>query len=277
MTDWAAFVGLTVVVLLSLLALARLSQGTVRAPPRRADGSAGSVALAEFDPPTRGRGAAASLPDGGVLSRAASRTDLDSIGTGALLVNVALSQGLFGLALVAGAWYTRVPLAALGVDLSAPLSTGLPALAVGVGVGVALYLANALGAAGASALGFDADETLRDLLTPDSPGGWGLLLVGVLPIIAGFEEVLFRAALVGAFSTGFGVSPWLLAALSSVAFALGHGAQGRAGILVTGVLGFVLAAVFVLTNSLLAVVVAHYLVNALEFVVSGYFGVEWAA
>ncbi|WP_254543329.1 CPBP family intramembrane glutamic endopeptidase [Halomarina pelagica] len=273
MTDWAAFVGLTVVVLLSLLALARLSQGTVRDTPRRADRSTGSVPLAEFDPPTR----PSSLPDGGALAPSAPVTDLDRIGTGALLVNVALSQGLFGLALVAGAWYTRVPLAALGVDPSAPLSTGFPALAVGVGVGVALYLANALGAAGASALGFDADETLRELLTPDSPGGWGLLLVGVLPIIAGFEEVLFRAALVGVFSTGFGVSPWLLAALSSVAFALGHGAQGRAGILVTGVLGFVLAAVFVLTNSLLAVVVAHYLVNALEFVVSGYFGVEWTA
>jgi len=41
------------------------------------------------------------------------------------------------------------------------------------------------------------------------------------------------------------------------------------------VLGFVLAGVFVLTNSLLAVVLAHYLVNALEFVVGGYFGVEW--
>jgi membrane protease YdiL (CAAX protease family) len=39
------------------------------------------------------------------------------------------------------------------------------------------------------------------------------------------------------------------------------------GVVVTGVLGFVLAAAFVLTGSLLAVVVAHYLVNALEFVV----------
>jgi membrane protease YdiL (CAAX protease family) len=59
-----------------------------------------------------------------------------------------------------------------------------------------------------------------------------------------------------------------LAACSSVAFAFGHGAQGRAGIVVTGALGFVLAAAFVVTGSLVTVVVAHYLVNALEFVVN---------
>ena len=68
-------------------------------------------------------------------------------------------------------------------------------------------------------------------------------------------------------SVGFGVSPWALAVLSSVAFALGHGAQGAAGVAVTGLLGFALAALFVLSGSLLAVVVAHYLVNALEFLV----------
>jgi hypothetical protein len=38
-------------------------------------------------------------------------------------------------------------------------------------------------------------------------------------------------------------------------------------------LGAALGAVFVLTNSLLAVVVAHYLVNAVEFVVGE--GLEW--
>ncbi|MCH7661371.1 MAG: CPBP family intramembrane metalloprotease domain-containing protein, partial [Euryarchaeota archaeon] len=40
-------------------------------------------------------------------------------------------------------------------------------------------------------------------------------------------------------------------------------------------LGFVLAAAFILTESLLVVVVAHYLVNALEFVVHEGFGIEW--
>ncbi|PSQ23595.1 CPBP family intramembrane metalloprotease domain-containing protein, partial [Halobacteriales archaeon QS_9_67_15] len=71
----------------------------------------------------------------------------------------------------------------------------------------------------------------------------------------------------GAPGAAFGVSPWALAVVSSVAFALGHGAQGRVGVAVTGALGLALAAGFILTDSLLVVVVAHYLVNALEFLV----------
>jgi hypothetical protein len=43
---------------------------------------------------------------------------------------------------------------------------------------------------------------------------------------------------------------------------------------VTGALGFALAAGFVLTGSLVVVVVAHYLVNALEFTVHEGLGVE---
>jgi membrane protease YdiL (CAAX protease family) len=94
-----------------------------------------------------------------------------------------------------------------------------------------------------------------------------VLLGVILPIIAGVEEFLFRAAAIGVTAAAFDTSPWALAVVSSIAFALGHGAQGRIGVVVTGGLGFALAAVFVVTDSLLVVVVAHYLVNALEFVV----------
>mgnify|MGYP006928080375 CR=1 FL=1 len=47
-----------------------------------------------------------------------------------------------------------------------------------------------------------------------------------------------------------------------------HGAQGRVGMVVTGLLGFGLAALFVVTESLPAVAVAHSPANALEFVVN---------
>jgi membrane protease YdiL (CAAX protease family) len=139
-----------------------------------------------------------------------------------------------------------------------------------------LYRASETGGVAAQRLGFEYDERLRGLLAPDSVGEWAVLLGLVLPIIAFFEEFLFRAALIGAVSTGYGVSPWLLAAASSALFALGHGAQGRTGIVVTGALGLVLAGAFVLTGSLLAVIVAHYVVNALEFVVHEGLGVDWA-
>jgi membrane protease YdiL (CAAX protease family) len=174
--------------------------------------------------------------------------------------------------LLGGAWLAAVPASALGVA-GDPLSTDLPALGVGIAAGVGLSFGNAL--AGGLAERFDGDpsEELRSLLSPETLGGWVVLLGGVLPVIAGFEELLFRAALIGAFSVGFGVSPWALVVFSSVAFAVGHGAQGRLGIVVTGLLGAALGALFLVTNSLLAVVVAHYLVNAVEFLVGE--GLEW--
>jgi membrane protease YdiL (CAAX protease family) len=186
-----------------------------------------------------------------------------------LLANVAISQGAFGLLLLAGAWFTQIPAAAFGVS-----SPSLSTLGTGVVLGIGLYVANEAGASVGDRLGIGADEGLREALAPTSLGGWVVLLFLVLPIIAGFEELLFRGVLVGVFAAGFGASPWLLAVVSSIAFALGHGAQGPAGIVVTGVLGFVLAAAFVLTGSLAVVVVAHYLVNALEFIVHEGIGLE---
>ncbi|WP_226005456.1 CPBP family intramembrane glutamic endopeptidase [Natrinema salinisoli] len=209
------------------------------------------------------------------LRRPADRgVDPDSLSTGMVLANVAFSQGLFALVLLGAVVYTAIPASALGLELSVDyLRTGL---LWGTAAGIVLYVANELAAAAATHLGFDHDEALRELLSPDSIGEWVILLVGVLPIIAVFEEFLFRAALIGVPAAGFGLSPWLLAIGSSVAFAVGHGMQGSVGVVVTGALGFVLAAVFIVTGSFLVVVVAHYLVNALEFVVHEGFELEWA-
>jgi membrane protease YdiL (CAAX protease family) len=193
--------------------------------------------------------------------------------TAALLVNVAFSQGLFAVLIVVGAWYTEIPAWAFGVGID---TLTLRNVALGVALGVTLYGANELGAAAGEQFGLGGGEELRRALAPDSKLGWAVLLVVVLPVIAGFEELLFRGALVGVFAAGFDISPWVMAVVASAAFALGHGAQGRLGVLVTGVLGFVLAAAFVVTESLLVVVVAHYLVNALEFVVHEGLGWEWA-
>ncbi len=203
-----------------------------------------------------------------------SEFDPASLSTGALLANVAFSQGLFALVLIGAAVYTGIPLWAFGIALEAEYV--LWGLILGTAVGVVLYGLNELGAAGIKRVGIDHSEHLRELLAPDTRRGWLVLLLVVLPIIAIFEELLFRAALIGVLAAGFGISPWLLAVGSSVVFALGHGIQGTAGIIVTGTLGFVLAAVFILTGSFLVVVVAHYLINALEFVVHEGLEIEWA-
>lgn len=179
----------------------------------------------------------------------------------AMLANVGASHALLAAVLAVGVWLAEIPLSSLGVGTS----TAADVLVAGTGLGLAVAAANTL-------LGglIDADPSsaLRELLGPESAPGWALLLVVVLPVIAGFEELLFRAILIGAFSSGFGFSPWLLAAGSSAVFAAGHGAQGRLGIAVTGALGLVLAAAFVITESLAVVVVAHYVINAVEFVLA---------
>ncbi|MHB9288425.1 lysostaphin resistance A-like protein [Halobacteriales archaeon Cl-PHB] len=303
MTRWAPFVGLTMLVLTFFLGLARLSQSLVRddgapfepslasenAPsgerkpgrdePAETPGKrrASSVSTASVDGTaedtltevsSRSESPAAAPP--AESPRPAHRTlgpdESPEFGTAALLVNVALTQGLVGVVLLGGLVFFEIPLSALGVT-DAPWVGGLPALGLGVGFGLALWLGNEVAASLADAVGVAYDEALRELLAPDSAGGWLTLLAVVLPTVAFVEELLFRAALVGVIGAGFDVSPWLLAVLSSIAFALGHGAQGRVGVVVTGVLGLVLAVGFVLTGSLLVVVVAHYLVNALEFVV----------
>ena len=269
MTDWAAFAGFAGVVLAFLLLLAHASQSAIDVDGDSAT-DAGADPTSRIASRERALRDPAEAPGGDGTSDAETGRRPDpagnapSLSTATLLANVALSQGLFGVLLIGGALYAGVPAPALGVS---PETTDAAAIAAGVGLGVALYAANRLGAAAGDRFGLTGSEALREALAPSSAAGWVALLGVVLPVIAGFEELLFRGALIGALSAGFGVSPWLLAVGSSVAFALGHGAQGRVGVAVTGVLGFVLAAAFVLTGSLLAVVVAHYLVNALEFVV----------
>ncbi|QSG13089.1 Metal-dependent membrane protease, CAAX family [Halapricum desulfuricans] len=249
--QWAAFAGLTGLVLTAFLVLAWLSARTVRDPPT-IDWQFTPVGV-----------------DPGVHSRRGVRTRLShprltELSTASLLANVAVTQGLFAVVVVGGAVVFSIPPRAFG--LGAGATTGRTLL-WGVALGVGLWAANEASSRALDVVGIEYDERLRSMLAPDSPGGWLVLLGLVLPTIAAVEELLFRAAAIGVIAAGFDLSPWPLVAVSSVAFGLGHGAQGRAGIAVTGVLGVVLAGAFVLSGSLLVVVVAHYLVNALELVV----------
>jgi len=300
---WAAFAGLVVLTVSLFLALARASQAMVSGPAVEADAHTPSLhpddrtgnstdggSFSESDTvdsdssldigpdertnrdgTDRSDGGEGSIHDGVQRGGDDLPHSIDAMGTSALLLNVAFSQGVFGGLVLLGAWYTEIPLGALGVS-----RIEIGTVVLGIGVGIALYAGNAFAATGADALGFSPPDDLRATLAPDSVGGWLLLLLVILPAIAFVEELLFRAALVGAISAGFSVSPWALAIVSSVAFALGHGAQGSVGMVVTGSLGFVLAATFVLTGSLLVVVIAHYLVNALEFVVHEGLGIDWS-
>ncbi|WP_324663170.1 CPBP family intramembrane glutamic endopeptidase [Haloarcula sediminis] len=273
MPQWAAFVGLTGFLLTALLGLSKLSQrslsgegsgvtASTASPERLRAAAPADDTYPRFETPRAARR----------RRRVEGRYTPDALSTGTLLANVALTQGLFGLLLLGGAFVFEIPPTAFGVTLD-PLSTGLPAVGVGLAAGVGFWVGNEFAAAVADGFGIGVDESLRELLAPDSPAGWVVLLGVVLPTIAVVEELLFRAAAIGVPVAGLGVPAWAMVVVSSVAFALGHGAQGRVGVVVTGALGAALGVLFVLTNSLLAVVVAHYLVNALELTVHEGLGV----
>ncbi|MFC7115949.1 CPBP family intramembrane glutamic endopeptidase [Natronoarchaeum sp. GCM10025703] len=246
MTQWLVFAVVTVVVLVLVLVFARMtaslageSGGESGEAGRALEGvdripDPGSESAKE--PTTPPVGGVEDRPDTGPDDRGEGvpeqsgprpreSVDLDDLSKRELFANVALTQGVFGAVLVGAAWWTGVPASALGVEQTSA-SIGVEAVALGTGIGLALYVANAVAALGLERVGVEFDEMLRELLAPDSLREWVVLFLFVLPTVAAFEELLFRAALIGAFSTGFGLSPWLLAAISSVAFGLGHGLQG---------------------------------------------------
>jgi len=303
MADWSTFFGFVGVILVLLLALARASQPVVSDATRSSaqptpaldasDESGGQSAQpgtqsaeSSAQPTVSSDSVSSSMErsiqavDGSAIEadRATSSIDrpdgehhaptdpaeLPALSTPAVLANVAISQGMFAVLVVSLAWYTEIPAWAFGL---ASESLTLGAVGTGIVVGGVLYILNEAAATIARQWGLSTPTALREALAPASTAGWAVLLGVVLPIIAGFEELLFRGALVGVAHAGFGISPWLLAVGSSVAFALGHGAQGRLGIIVTGLLGVGLAIVFIYTGSLIVVMVAHYVINALEFVV----------
>lgn len=244
MPRWDFFAALLLLTTLALLVLARQSQQLLTANSGDEDApgpTASATTTPSFDP-----------------------------STGWLLVNVILSHGLLGALILAGAWYAEIPRTAFGFG---DPSSGI---VIGIGVGIVLAIGNEAAAIVAQSLGIDHDERLRELLAPNTNAGWVVLLLGVLPVIAVVEELLFRGALIGAMAAGYGLPIFGLAIVSSILFGLGHGLQGPGGVVVTGLLGFVLAAAFIVTGSLVVVVIAHYCINVIEFVLHEAMGIDLA-
>lgn len=270
--QWVPFLAVVALLTIAVLALARQSQRLVREYGQADDANDRAF---HPDPADAGDGSREQATEGtGEVRNPAGQEPEIELTTGALLANVAVTQGLVAVVVLGAVWYFSIPADAIGVT-AAPSSTGVAAVAIGLVLGVALWAGNELSTRLADVVGAAYDERVRGMLAPESAVGWTALFGVVLPIIAASEELLFRAAIVGVPAAGFAVSPWLLAAVSSVAFAIGHGAQGRVGVVVTGALGFVLAAGYVVTGSLLLVIVAHYVVNALEFLLHELLAVPW--
>ena len=84
-------------------------------------------------------------------------------------------------------------------------------------------------------------------------------LFTVVGVTAGIcEEWLYRGFFLAVVAAVAGDLPgWVLVVVAAVAFGLAHAYQGRAGVLLTGVLGGVMAALYLSTGSLLLPVLLH--------------------
>ncbi len=88
-------------------------------------------------------------------------------------------------------------------------------------------------------------------------------LFTVVGVTAGVcEEWLYRGFFLAVVAAvGGGLPSWALVAIAAVAFGAAHAYQGRAGIVLTGVLGGVMAALYLGTGSLLLPVLLHAVID----------------
>lgn len=85
---------------------------------------------------------------------------------------------------------------------------------------------------------------------------------GAVALTAGIaEELVFRGLFLALGIGLLGVSPLLAAVFVTIVFALAHVYQGMAGVLGAAVLGGILAAIALSTESLLPAIVLHVLID----------------
>jgi membrane protease YdiL (CAAX protease family) len=92
----------------------------------------------------------------------------------------------------------------------------------------------------------------------------GVLMFLFVAIVAGgVREELQRAFLLHRFKHDLG-QPWLGLLVASIAFGLGHTMQGNDAAIITGVLGFMWGAMYLIRGGALASMVSHSLFNSAE-------------
>ncbi len=274
MSNWTGFILIALILTGIIVVLARMTATKLR----------GSVATETPrqppEKPQREQADPVALPDNRIhpieeaddtatpaaeSTHTANRPAMTELSTIAIVGNIVLTHGAILAVLIGAVWWTQIPLEPLGVG---NLSLGR-AIVGGVITGGGLYGGAEVVVRALKHAGITYDDRLEQLLVPDHWYGWGLVIGIAFPIIAVAEEMLFRAALIGGLAAGTGITEWLFIIPATVAFAVGHALQGAGGIVVTGLLGLALGILFVSTNSLLLVVVAHTVVNTLELIAAG--------
>ncbi len=102
-----------------------------------------------------------------------------------------------------------------------------------------------------------SDIILRSI-QPRTRWEWPLVILALLPAVM-VEELLFRSLLLGGFSPYVNVLYFAIAA--AILFGLLHYPQGQYGVMAVTVVALVLSALFLWRESLLVIVVAHWVTN----------------
>jgi membrane protease YdiL (CAAX protease family) len=171
-------------------------------------------------------------------------------------VKLALVGLCVGLGLLSG-----VAPAHLGWTLEHPSRD----LAIGLAVGLVVPFAVnrlTLWAIARWGKGVYSPVVIRNII-PRTRRDW-LLVPAAMLLAVLLEEILFRSLLLG--GLGAVVPPLLLVVPLGIIFGWMHGPQGPLGVLVAGALGIGLSLLFLWTGGLLAPLVAHYRINALQLV-----------
>lgn len=98
---------------------------------------------------------------------------------------------------------------------------------------------------------------------PRNAREWVLVPLAFIPAVF-LEELLFRSLLLGGF--GAYAPPLALALVWSLIFGALHLPQGTLGMILAAALGILFSFLFLVTQSLLAPFLAHYLINLLQLV-----------
>ncbi|MGE0079887.1 MAG: lysostaphin resistance A-like protein [Thiohalomonadaceae bacterium] len=140
--------------------------------------------------------------------------------------------------------------AALGALLFLPVLTGLALLQWLLG-----------------ALGSPPPVPPPAAMIPEGAGQW-VLAAFLLVIVAVTEETLFRGFLITRLRALSGSTAFALV-LSTLVFAVGHGYQGRTGVVAVAALGLCYGAIFLWRGSLVAPATLHLLQNATGMFILG--------
>jgi len=131
-------------------------------------------------------------------------------------------------------------------------------IALGIALFIPFLIVNNLLDQGLQAVGFSAPSTPVPSYLTTRDMSQVLLACILVAVVALAEETIFRGYLILRLKAVTG-SRLAATLLSAAIFSLGHGYEGSAGVITVGVMGLVLAFVYMWRQSLVAPIVMHFL------------------